>query len=76
MKTVTTRNSTYEIDEGDPMRVRRVSGVNTPTPNFKSDGVWHTLSAVHRLGELDAPQYLFIFEDGTSTLTSAILEER
>ena len=37
--TVTTVNSVYQINEADHM-VRRVSGVNDPTPRQGVDGAW------------------------------------
>jgi hypothetical protein len=39
MRTVTTANSVYEINEADHM-IRRVSGTADPTPRQGADGVW------------------------------------
>lgn len=39
MRTVTTANSVYQINEADHM-IRRMSGANDPTPRQGKDGVW------------------------------------
>jgi hypothetical protein len=39
MRTVWTKNSTYEIDEVNKL-VRRVHGLNDPTPRQGADGEW------------------------------------
>ena len=47
MITVTTRNSVYELNIEDSL-IRRVSGVNDPTPYQGLDGLWQeaTVDAV------------------------------
>ena len=39
MRTVTTANSTYQINETDRL-IRRLQGVNDPTPRQGADGAW------------------------------------
>lgn len=39
MRTVSTENSTYEIDESNKL-IRRVHGVNDPTQRQGEDGEW------------------------------------
>lgn len=68
---VSTRNSTYEIDD-ESKRIRRVSGVNDPTPQFEEDGKWHPYSSI-----TDFLGGLFIaWPDGKGTVTSAVVYAR
>jgi hypothetical protein len=38
-QTITTQNSTYEVD-WDPGRIRRLAGSSDPTPYQGTDGLW------------------------------------
>ncbi len=48
MRTVCTMNSKYEIDY-DNKRIRRVDGLNKPSPPFGDDGVWIDFHGVEDL---------------------------
>lgn len=61
-----TKNSVYEIDE-DRQRVRRLSGANTPTENFGSDGEWR---GYEHWVLLPGGQALFYFDDERATITT------
>jgi hypothetical protein len=50
MRTVTTVNSVYEINEADHL-IRRVSGVNDPTPRQGPDNVWCSYARLGLLGD-------------------------
>lgn len=79
-----TENSTYEIDDGcevgetNPVvSVRRLSGVNDPTPRQGVDGEWKTLAvpidpSTIQIG--DCILFVWRFEDGVakSTVTSQV----
>jgi hypothetical protein len=45
VRTVTTVNSVYQINEADHL-IRRVAGVSDPTPRQGVDGVWSSYVAV------------------------------
>lgn len=62
-----TLNSVYEYDE-ENKRLRRVRGVNKPTPNTGQDGVWRDVAYVERFSD-----YLLIeWAEGGLTRTSRI----
>jgi len=50
MRTVTTDNSVYQINEADHL-IRRVSGVSDPTPRQGTDGQWSPYVRVGRLSD-------------------------
>jgi hypothetical protein len=75
MRTVTTRNSVYEINEVDHM-IRRMNGVNDPTPRQGADGEWQKYSTIAPL--LDGLMIVWgINADGSaaSTWTSAVVTD-
>ena len=45
MRTVTTVNSVYQINEADHL-IRRVSGANDPTPRQGVDGEWQAYESI------------------------------
>jgi len=45
VRTVTTVNSVYEINEADHM-IRRVAGANDPTPRQGADGEWKEYDSI------------------------------
>lgn len=45
VRTVTTVNSTYEINEADHM-IRRLHGANDPTPRQGADGDWQEYQSI------------------------------
>jgi hypothetical protein len=45
MRTVTTANSVYQINEADHL-IRRVSGANDPTPRQGVDGEWQAYDSI------------------------------
>ena len=75
MRTVTTANSTYEINDADHL-IRRVLGANDPTPRQGMDGQWRSyVELMPHFGGL-----LIVWgtnDDGTSacTWTSVIVSD-
>jgi hypothetical protein len=71
MRTITTRNSVYEINEGEKL-IRRVSGANLPTLNQGEDGVWQSYLSI-RIN----PAGLLIEwpEEYSATWTSGVLSD-
>ena len=68
---VRTTFSTYEIEHtGHGIRVRRLDGVNEPTPNQGADGQWQAVSTY----DWEAGGILFQWLDlpGKATLTSRV----
>lgn len=74
MRTVTTLNSTYEVDH-DNVRFRRVEGSFAPIGNVARDGLWHQVASIQRLDFLGGYAYLFVWADGRSTRTSLVQGE-
>lgn len=73
IEVVKTLNSTYEIDYArDGIWVRRIEGVNKPTPNQGEDGVWQECKSVETLRVGESEVLLFVFADGKTTMSSAI----
>ena len=64
---IQTENSVYEVDY-DQKRIRRVGGVNEPTPNQGPDNVWNDYSALQPMHN----SMLIVWPDGKATLTSPI----
>ena len=74
MRTVTTANSAYQINEADHL-IRRLSGTADPTPRQGSDGAW---KAYRTLGVM-LDGLLIVWGDNpdgsaASTSTSKVLE--
>lgn len=46
MRRIETLNSVYEVDGN---KIRRVSGVNEPTPSFSADGEWKAHQGIYPL---------------------------
>jgi hypothetical protein len=75
MRTVTTVNSVYQINEADHL-IRRVSGANDPTPRQGVDGEWREYTTLAPL--LDGLLIVWgINPDGTakSTWTSKVVDD-
>jgi len=75
MRTVTTANSVYQINEADHM-IRRVSGTADPTPRQGTDGAWQEYSTIAPL--LDGLMIVWgINPNGTAkaTWTSKVMED-
>jgi len=75
MRTVTTANSTYQINETDRL-IRRLQGVNDPTPRQGADGAW---KAYRTLG-LMFDGLLIVWGDNpdgsaATTWTSKVMED-
>lgn len=45
-----TEFSSYEIDQAQ-RRIRRIGGVNPPTPNQGPDGDWQSYESITRVGD-------------------------
>jgi|GEM_PF-4829879 hypothetical protein len=71
--TITTQNSTYEVD-WDPCRIRRLTGTADPTPHQGPDGEWQDAS----LTLTPANQLYIEWADrpGLATVTSPITSIR
>jgi hypothetical protein len=73
MRTVTTANSVYQVNEADHM-IRRLSGVNDPTPRQGVDGQWREYEQIlpHPAGGL-----LIVWNQttGKCTWTSDVMED-
>ena len=67
IETLTTINSTYEIDRS-AKKVRRVTGVNPPTGRFEADGVWHEFD---HISDTYWGGVAIFWPEGTVTVTSA-----
>jgi hypothetical protein len=73
MRTITTRNSVYEINESARF-IRRTTGANDPTPHFGEDGVWQPYLTVKVPAERGG--FLIVWSsDGRATWTSNILSD-
>lgn len=62
----TTENSTYEIDD---RRIRRLEGVNTPTPRQGGDGEWKPFHAVSEVTVGLGVVIIWRFVDGVAQAT-------
>jgi hypothetical protein len=45
MRTITTRNSVYEVSEYEKL-IRRTTGLNPPTPHVGEDGIWQSYLSI------------------------------
>lgn len=68
---ITTLNSTYEVD-WDNNRIRRLTGVNEPTPNQSADGEWQQARSLH-VTDFGGGQIVYmIWDDDRATISSLI----
>ncbi len=75
-KLFVTNNSTYEVgfDDEGAERIRRIKGVNPPTPHTGEDEAWQP--GVHHIMLAGGRRHLLIqWGHGGTTLTSAIQDE-